>query len=252
MAVRRTIVGLVTGVILAVPLVVLTSRGAIPSRADAVRHSAEFRSPPSDISEADALPDLGPAPELRGIETWLNSRPLDLASLRGKVVLLEFWTMSCVNCLDALPHMSAWQKKYGGRGLVVIGVHSPELPAEHAPERVEAAIEHYGINYPVAIDNRLETWTAYHNRYWPSFYFIDARGHVRYAHFGSGDYAANEAVIRRLLAERSTNSPDSPPSGAVLRPVRTRDARPLRRRGRRTSCWPQSPGGPRYARSRGA
>jgi len=137
--------------------------------------------------------------------------------LQGKVVVLEFWTLSCVNCLDAVPHVSAWQHRYRDRGLVVIGVHSPELPVEHDPARVEAAVNRYRIEYPVAIDNRLQTWNAYHNRYWPAFYFIDARGHVRYAHFGSGNYAANEAVIRRLLAERRPAARQAPPAGNSAR-----------------------------------
>ena len=164
--------------------------------------------------EEPALPDsqlrdFGEAPDFRAIDGWLNSEPLTLASLRGKVVLIDFWTYSCINCLRTLPYVERWAETYGDAGLVVVGVHTPEFAFERVRENVERAVGSLGVEYPVALDNEYGTWTAWGNRYWPAKYFIDRRGHVRYAHFGEGEYEESERVIRTLLAEDTLPEPVS-------------------------------------------
>jgi cytochrome c biogenesis protein CcdA/thiol-disulfide isomerase/thioredoxin len=149
---------------------------------------------------------LGPAPAFQGISHWLNTpgeRPLSPARLRGKVVLIDFWTYSCINCLRTLPHVEAWDARYRRDGLVVVGVHTPEFAFEHVLSNVRGATRRYGVRYPVALDNRYATWNAYANQYWPAEYLIDRRGRIRHEHFGEGQYAETEALIRRLLAERA-------------------------------------------------
>lgn len=140
-------------------------------------------------------------PSLAGVTGWLNSPALDLESLRGKVVLIDFWTYSCINCLRAIPHVRAWADRYTADGLVVIGVHSPEFAFEKRLANVEAATRDLGISYPVAIDNDYAVWRAFQNRYWPAHYLIDAEGRLRYHHFGEGNYDQTEETIRSLLAE---------------------------------------------------
>jgi cytochrome c biogenesis protein CcdA/thiol-disulfide isomerase/thioredoxin len=159
--------------------------------------------------EADAkgkldLPVLGVAPEFVGNEQWFNTpgdKPLTLSGLRGRVVLVDFWTYSCINCLRTLPYLKAWNAKYRKDGLTIVGVHTPEFPFEREASNVETAIAENGIRYPVAQDNEQATWNAYGNQYWPAEYFIDAQGRVRYVHFGEGEYGEKEKVIRDLLAE---------------------------------------------------
>ena len=155
------------------------------------------------------LQDYGRAPDFQGISQWLNSEPLTLASLRGKVVLIDFWTYSCVNCIRTLPYVKRWAETYRDAGLVVVGVHTPEFAFEHVPDNVEKAVRSFGIDYPVALDNDYGTWTAWGNRYWPAEYYVDRQGHVRYAHFGEGDYGETEKVIRTLLAEKDLPPPVS-------------------------------------------
>ncbi|MEO8290351.1 MAG: cytochrome c biogenesis protein CcdA [Gaiellaceae bacterium] len=152
--------------------------------------------------EESKLRDFGSAPDFQGISSWLNTKPLALAELRGKVVLIDFWTYSCVNCIRTLPYVKRWYEAYRPAGLVVVGVHTPEFAFEHVRGNVERAVRTFGIRYPVALDNDYATWTAWGNRYWPAKYFIDRQGHVRYAHFGEGDYEQSERVIRTLLAEK--------------------------------------------------
>jgi thiol-disulfide isomerase/thioredoxin len=149
-----------------------------------------------------SLHDEGSAPEFAGIERWLNSAPLTMASLRGKVVLVDFWTFGCVNCLRTLPHVNRWAATYREAGLVVVGVHTPEFPFERSTANVEAAIGRLGVKHPVAQDNRYATWKAYGNRYWPAHYLVDAQGRIQYKHFGEGEYDRTEAVIRHLLAAK--------------------------------------------------
>ncbi|HEX5146077.1 MAG TPA: redoxin family protein, partial [Conexibacter sp.] len=150
------------------------------------------------------LRDFGPAPAFTDTQDWFNTpggRPLTIAGLRGRVVLIDFWTYSCVNCLRTLPYLKAWDARYRRDGLTIVGVHTPEFPFEKEAGNVQAAIAREGIRYPVVQDNDMGTWDAYGNQYWPAHYFVDARGRVRYAHFGEGDYGHSEAVIRELLRE---------------------------------------------------
>lgn len=145
--------------------------------------------------------DYGPAPEFAGIERWLNSEPLTMASMRGSVVLVDFWTYACINCQRALPHVVQWHERYKDRGLVVVGVHTPEYAFERSAQNVQAAIKRLGIQFPVAQDNRYATWRAYDNTYWPASYLIDRRGRIMLKHVGEGGYNETEAAIRALIAE---------------------------------------------------
>lgn len=148
-----------------------------------------------------ALPIEGQLPALDGAVQWLNSPPLDAQALKGKVVLVDFWTYSCINCLRTLPYVKAWAEKYRDQGLVVIGVHAPEFAFERDVGNVTKAMKNLGITYPVAIDNDYRIWRAFNNEYWPAHYFADAQGRIRYHHFGEGDYAESERVIQQLLRE---------------------------------------------------
>lgn len=147
------------------------------------------------------LPVEGQLPPLEGAVQWLNSAPLDAQALKGKVVLVDFWTYSCINCLRTLPYVKAWAEKYRDQGLVVIGVHAPEFAFERDVGNVTKAMKELGISYPVAIDNDYKIWRAFNNEYWPAHYFADAQGRIRYHHFGEGDYAESERVIQQLLRE---------------------------------------------------
>jgi thiol-disulfide isomerase/thioredoxin len=142
-----------------------------------------------------------PAPEFAGIDNWINSAPLAMRQLRGKVVLVDFWTLNCINCLHVLPYVKGWHQKYKDQGLVVVGVHTPEYAFERKLDSLQAAVRRNGITFPVAQDNRYATWSAYGNQYWPAFYLVDKKGAVVYTHFGEGDYAQTEAQIRTLLAQ---------------------------------------------------
>ncbi|HEY1152069.1 MAG TPA: thioredoxin family protein [Pseudoduganella sp.] len=142
------------------------------------------------------------APEFSGINQWHNSAPLTQQQLRGKVVLVDFWTFDCINCIRTLPYVKSWYEKYKDQGLVVVGVHTPEYPFERKNENVAAAIKRFGITYPVAQDNQYSTWRAYNNQYWPAAYLIDKQGRVVYTHFGEGDYDVTEAKIKELLAQK--------------------------------------------------
>ncbi|WP_460112087.1 cytochrome c biogenesis protein DipZ [Pseudomonas sp. H3_D04] len=148
-----------------------------------------------------ALPIEGNLPPLDGAVQWLNSPPLTAQALKGKVVLVDFWTYSCINCLRTLPYVKAWAEKYRDQGLVVIGVHAPEFAFERDVGNVTKAMKDLGINYPVAIDNDYKIWRAFNNEYWPAHYFADAQGRIRYHHFGEGEYAESERVIQQLLRE---------------------------------------------------
>jgi cytochrome c biogenesis protein CcdA/thiol-disulfide isomerase/thioredoxin len=150
---------------------------------------------------ASAPPDEGAAPPFDGATQWLQSEPLTVAQLRGKVVLVDFWTYSCINCLRALPYVKAWAEKYRDQGLVVIGVHTPEFAFERDVSNVQKAVKDLGIDYPVAIDNQYKIWRAFNNQYWPAHYLIDAHGRLRHHHFGEGQYAESERVIQQLLQE---------------------------------------------------
>ena len=147
------------------------------------------------------LPVEGALPALDGAVEWINSPPLTREQLKGKVVLVDFWTYSCINCIRSVPFVRAWSERYKDRGLVVIGVHSPEFAFERDPANVRKAVADFGISYPVALDNRLTIWRAFNNRYWPAHYLADAQGRIRYHHFGEGRTDETEAAIRLLLAE---------------------------------------------------
>jgi cytochrome c biogenesis protein CcdA/thiol-disulfide isomerase/thioredoxin len=151
------------------------------------------------------LDDEGPLPDLSGAVAWLNSPPLSAKSLRGKVVLIDFWTYSCINCLRALPYVEGWATKYKDSGLVVIGVHTPEFAFEKERSNVEKAVRDLGITYPVAIDSEYKIWQAFNNQYWPAHYFIDREGRIRYHHFGEGEYDESERVIQELLTENGAH-----------------------------------------------
>lgn len=140
-------------------------------------------------------------PSLSGAVMWLNSTPQSSELLRGKVVLVDFWTYDCINCKNALPYVNAWSKKYANDGLVVIGVHTPEYSYEKLIDNVRRQVTQLDIRYPVAIDNNYKIWRAFDNQYWPAHYIIDAKGAVRYRHFGEGGYAKQEEMIQKLLEE---------------------------------------------------
>ena len=163
--------------------------------------SAMTAKPIPTANEAALLPIEGMLPSLDGAVEWLNSPPLTAAGLRGKVVVVDFWTYSCVNCLRTLPYVRAWYDKYKDQGLVVIGVHAPEFAFEKDIDNVKRAVKDLKVDYPVAIDNDYAIWRAFDNRYWPAHYFIDAEGRIRHHHFGEGEYAESEEIIKQLLAE---------------------------------------------------
>jgi cytochrome c biogenesis protein CcdA/thiol-disulfide isomerase/thioredoxin len=152
----------------------------------------------------NGLPSPYPAPDFRGISAWINSPPLTMQTLRGKVVLVDFWTYSCINCVRTLPVLTAWDRRYRAQGLVIVGVHSPEFEFEKKLDNVRQAVAEHHIQYPVALDNNLDTWTNFENRYWPAHYLIDRQGRVVYTHFGEGDYDVTENNIRALLGVGKT------------------------------------------------
>jgi thiol-disulfide isomerase/thioredoxin len=163
------------------------------------------------------LPDEGELPSLGGANGWLNSQPLTAASLRGKVSLVQFCTYTCINWLRTLPHVRAWDEKYKGQGLAVVGVHTPEFEFEKDFDNVRRALKEMRVVYPVAVDNDYAVWRAFENHYWPALYLVDARGRVRHHHFGEGDYERSERVIQQLLAEAG--------AGGVGRELVSADAR---------------------------
>ncbi|MFH1977765.1 MAG: thioredoxin family protein [Candidatus Aenigmatarchaeota archaeon] len=164
----------------------------------------------------------GTAPDLVGISGWINTEPLSLDQLRGKVVLIDFWTYSCINCIRTLPHLKGWHERYSDDGLVIIGVHTPEFEFEKDYNNVKAAVENYGLEYAIAQDNDYATWQAYGNRYWPRKYILDAQGNIRYDHIGEGGYEETERVIQDLLKEANyqiNETIGSSDSGPGLRPI---------------------------------
>jgi thiol-disulfide isomerase/thioredoxin len=163
------------------------------------------------LDATDALSDTsleseGSMPSLDGATAWLNSPPLTTDELRGKVVLVDFWTYTCINWLRTLPYVRAWAEKYRNHGLVVIGVHTPEFAFEHDVENVRRAVKDMRVAYPVAIDNEYAVWSAFNNHYWPALYFVDAQGRIRHHQFGEGDYEEAEQTIQQLLAEAGSES----------------------------------------------
>ena len=151
------------------------------------------------IAHAGAPVAQAQAPDFNGATRWFNSSPLSMDQLKGKVVLVEFWTRECINCLHVLPHTEALSERYAGDGLVVVGVHTPEYDEERDPAALKAAISRLGITYPVAMDNDQRIWNAYGNQFWPAIYLIDRNGQVVYRHVGEGNYEQTEAAVRKLL-----------------------------------------------------
>jgi len=173
---------------------------AVPSGPDAA--AGQLPAPiATTLPSSVALENLGAAPDFRGITAWINSPALTISGLRGKVVLVEFWTFDCINCQHVQPYVKAWSDRYGPSGLVVVAVHTPELSFERDLGNVRQAVAQAGLDYPVAFDPAFATWNAYANSYWPAFYFIDKTGQIRHTHLGEGDYAGCEQVIRQLLGE---------------------------------------------------
>jgi thiol-disulfide isomerase/thioredoxin len=170
---------------------------------------------PTEAETAGRLPVLGDAPELVGVDPWVNTpdgEPLRLAALRGRVVLLEFWTFGCVNCRRTLPFLRLVHERYQP-GLAVVGVHSPEFAFERPVENVERAVREHGLEYPVGLDNDFVAWNAYGNRFWPTMFLLDREGRLRYTHIGEGAYGRTEAAIRALLAEAA--DPAAPAADAA-------------------------------------
>jgi cytochrome c biogenesis protein CcdA/thiol-disulfide isomerase/thioredoxin len=168
---------------------------------DLVRSSRTAGEKGADATADATLPVEGQMPSLAGAVEWLNSPPLTPEALKGKVVLVDFWTYSCINCLRSIPYIRAWAEKYKDQGFVVIGVHTPEFAFEKNVANVKNAIANLKVGYPVAIDNNFAIWRAFNNQYWPAHYFIDAQGNIRHHHFGEGDYEQSERVIQELLKE---------------------------------------------------
>jgi cytochrome c biogenesis protein CcdA/thiol-disulfide isomerase/thioredoxin len=192
--------GLDTGVLTQVSLASTSSleQGLV----DRLKPGSGGQTPGKTVTaSAGTLPVLDDMPPLDGATTWLNSPPLTAEGLKGKVVVVDFWTYSCINCLRAIPYVRAWADKYKDQGLVVIGVHAPEFAFERNLDNVRKAIANLKITYPVAIDNDYAIWRAFGNQYWPAHYFIDAKGRIRHEHFGEGSYDESERVIQQLLAE---------------------------------------------------
>ena len=192
------------------PAVVVNPAGSLEEARPVQRslarvHGGPPRPRPATRSDGrPLLQDAGRAPDFKGIARWLNvppGRPPSLRGLRGRVVLVDFWTYTCINCLRTLPHLRAWDERYRDAGLAIVGVHTPEFSFERRESNVRDAIAVNGLRYPVALDNDYETWNAWLNRYWPAKYLVDARGRVRYWHYGEGAYEETERAIRALLAE---------------------------------------------------
>jgi len=186
--------GLDTGVLTRVSL---ASTGGIEQKlVDSVQAKP---APQAPVKAGEPLPVEGQMPSLAGATSWINSPPLTTESLRGKVVLVDFWTYSCINCIRSLPYVRGWADKYKDHGLVVIGVHAPEFAFEKNPDNVAKAVKDLGVDYPVALDNDYAIWKGFHNEYWPAHYFIDQDGQIRHHHYGEGKYRESEDVIRQML-----------------------------------------------------
>jgi thiol-disulfide isomerase/thioredoxin len=168
--------------------------------------NAYWRAPAGLHVASARLPIEGELPSFDGATGWLNPEQLTPAGLRGKVVLVDFWTYTCINWLRQLPYLRAWAEKYSGHGLVVIGVHTPEFSFEHNPGNVRRAVQDMRISYPVATDNDYAVWSAFGNHYWPALYVADPQGRIRHHHFGEGEYGQSEMVIQQLLAEAGSAS----------------------------------------------
>lgn len=177
----------------------LLDLGGLNKKEEKPKNSMMMMSANSGGKEAPIIEGL--LPEFDGASSWLNSQPLNIEALRGKVVLVDFWTYSCINCLRTLPYLKTWYEKYKDDGLVIIGVHTPEFAFEKSANNVKKAVADLGITYPVAIDSNYKIWNAFKNQYWPAHYFVDRLGRIRHHHFGEGEYETSENMIRKLLSE---------------------------------------------------
>jgi thiol-disulfide isomerase/thioredoxin len=188
----------------AIPGYVQSLQNGIESSSTAKQELAKLRGGGGALAASTSDAREPKAPEFRGIKLWLNTpggTPVSISGYRGKVVLVDFWTYSCINCLRTLPHLKAWDIAYRSSGLRIVGIHSPEFAFEHVPSNVRSAVKRLGLRYPVGLDNDFATWRAYQNEYWPAKYLIDRTGRVRFTHFGEGSYGETESWIRRLLGE---------------------------------------------------
>ena len=172
----------------------------VPTQPPADTPTPEPTQPAASLLPSGSGPDRR-APELAGLDGWLNSEPFTLEDKRGQIVLIDFWTYTCVNCVRTLPYIKEWHDKYADKGLVILGVHAPEFEFEKIPENVAMARDDHGLEYPIAQDNDMQTWRAFENQYWPAKYLIDKDGAIRYTHFGEGAYVETEEQIRDLLSE---------------------------------------------------
>ena len=204
----------------------LEKTGAVQDELAELRGRPRFANPHAPAPAGDAglrgvrtpeLPILGGAPEFAGTQRWFNTTPLTMARLRGRVVLIDFWTYTCINCIRTLPYLKAWDERYREQGLSIVGVHTPEFAFERDDSNVSAAIRRQGLRYAVVQDNDYGTWNAYVNQAWPAKYLVDARGRVRYVHIGEGSYEETEAAIRALLAEAGDGALGAParPRGRI-------------------------------------
>ena len=193
------------------------NNSAVTNQLNALKGSTPIATPTDNSS---LLPYNVPAPEFSGITNWLNTdHPLTMKELKGKVVLVDFWTYTCINCIRTLPHTESLYEKYKDQGFVVVGVHTPEFAFEKDTTNVANALKQFGITYPVAQDNNYGTWNAYGNEYWPAEYLIDANGNVRHTHFGEGEYDQTEKAVQVLLAEAGKSVPTSIETIPDLTPV---------------------------------
>ena len=196
---------------------------ATPAPAVAISPSAPVASAPTPaptpqvvVGQLPELPVIGAAPEFTGITAWLNSEVLSMAELRGRPVLIDFWTFGCINCIRTLPHVRAWHDAYAPHGLMIVGVHTPEFRHEYEEANVRESLPSRGVIWPVAMDNDYKTWRAYQNRFWPHKFLIDQEGRIRYHHIGEGAYQETEKAIRALLAEGGTDLSHIPLSSASI------------------------------------
>jgi thiol-disulfide isomerase/thioredoxin len=204
---KRILPALLTGIAAVAVAAELTMTG-MPNANAAASAPEQYRS---------TLPVEGTMPSLEGADTWLNSAPLSAQRLRGKVVLVDFWTYSCINCIRTIPYVRAWAAKYRDKGLVVIGVHTPEFAFEKDLSNVNAAVARFQIDFPIAIDSDQRIWRAFGNRFWPAYYLVDANGKIRYHQYGEGNYDKTERAIQDLLAEARQDKSDSGLVGPVAK-----------------------------------
>jgi thiol-disulfide isomerase/thioredoxin len=197
----RKILGII--IILSVGYMIYLEGGISTAHADEINNTMSL-----SLQNGLATPYI--APSIDGIDAWINSEPLQLNDLRGKVVLIDFWTYSCINCMRTLPYLNDWYRKYHDKGLVIIGVHTPEFDFEKNLDNVKNAVSQDGIKYPVALDSHFVTWQQYNNQYWPAHYLIDKKGYVVYTHFGEGEYDVTENNIRYLLGIKDLATTKNP------------------------------------------